>query len=412
MNTQENVYNIIWIDDDIDTLLNESKTRILEKRGFNLIGVARTYSEFVYLMDQSYDKVDAVITDANFSSNSLAPKSEKDMSGLVKVRESIAVYNKKRDIPFYLYTGRGEILEEKCEDGELDYFRNNQRYFIKGQFGEMLEQIRIDVEHINSSSFRIRNKYKAELKAASLIDGNEELLMNALLYDYSKDWGNTEDYFNPMRKIAEAIFDQCKRTSILPDIKELSGIRSFLWNKENDNYIIPEGEEIMPRPLVCGLHYFLLITQDASHKRADLNLGIEKYVRETENINLFRSVLFIAMDLCLWYKKCEEETEDESFAPKWYLKETDDTKEAKIDEDSQISIPQKGFEHEGIVKKKGPSVYYCDNFYLQHHDKSGRYKEGDKIRIKKSKEIKKPFINGEGEEVTRFVNLRDIVKLE
>lgn len=80
----------------------------------------------------------------------------------------------------------------------------------------MFKRIRQDVEHINSSSFRIRKKYAKELEAAALIEGNGECLMDALLYDYSDEWEKTEDYFNPIRKIAESIFDECKTLSIIP----------------------------------------------------------------------------------------------------------------------------------------------------------------------------------------------------
>ena len=71
--------------------------------------------------------------------------------------------------------------------------------------------------------------------------------------------------------------------------------------------------------------------QDASHKKEDANLGVGKYVSETSNINLFRSVLNIAMDLCIWYAKCEEEACLPDFTPKWVERE---------------------YEYEGIVRKE------------------------------------------------------------
>lgn len=398
MNEQKNVCNIIWIDDDIDTLLNESKLRILEKKGFNLIGAVRTFTDFVNLMDLSYDRVDAVITDANFSSNSLFPKDDRDLSGLVSVSSCIVAYNKKRDIPFYLYTGRGEFLDEKYEDGEIDYFRKNQRYFIKGQFDEMLEQIRTDVEHINSPSFRIKNKYAAELRAAASIEGNDISLMKALLAEESRDWKMTEDYFNLMRNIVDSLFSACKKCGIIPDVGELNQISNFLANNNNDTYVMTH--EIMPKPLARGLWYFLDITQDGSHKKENLQLKVGEYVRETQNINLFRSVLYIAMDLCLWYETCKEEMKSSEYKQKW---------ERKVVVSGEENVGGAVFEYEGIVRKcEENGRFYCGRYLLENPN----YEEGDKVQIIKSIENKNrfKFYSEEGCEVDRFVYLSNIKK--
>ena len=93
MQTQKTVCNLVWIDDEIDTLITDSKKHLLRREGFKLVGVARTYQEFTQVMDNCYDRVDAVITDANFNKSSLEIKGERDFSGFVKVRECINFYN-------------------------------------------------------------------------------------------------------------------------------------------------------------------------------------------------------------------------------------------------------------------------------------------------------------------------------
>ena len=399
MEMQKNVCNIVWVDDEIDTLLTDSKKNILKRGGFELIGIARTFKDFSHIMATCYDRIDAVITDANFNSES-SPKSEKDLSGFVRMREHIHEYNQKRDIPFYLFTGRRDFLLEKYEDGELDYFEINNRYFTKGEFEEMLEQIRKDVEHINSPSFRIRKKYIKELEAAKLTDGNEECLMNALLYDYSEDWEKTQDYFNPMRKMVERIFVECKKARIVPENMQLSGWKRFLENKDNV-YSIREGVgEIMPKPLIYSLDYFLHITQDGSHGDGDLELGIDAYVRENRNINLFRTVLYIAMDLCLWFEKyvksnssiCEP-------TPKW-----------KIKEDAFVCV--------GEVTKQdsnGKIVLVCEN-YLLGEPKNEEYSVGDTIGvIKETSKNRYAFSykkkDGTNVNVDKYAISKDIVKL-
>lgn len=398
MNTQKNVCNIIWVDDEIDTLLSEDEVEIFENRGFNLVGTARTFAEFAYLMDLSYDKVDAVITDANFNTNSLAPNSERDLSGLVKIKECIAKYNEKRSIPFYIFTGRGAILDEKFEDGQLDYFYHNNRYFTKSQFAKMLQQIRIDVEHINSASFRIRNKYAAELKAASLIEKNEEDLMKALLYEETRDRQNTEDYFNLIRKIVERILEESKKLQITPNNIKLSGWKRFLANEDKIFCLKAPQEEIMPKPLMYGLDYLEHIIQDGSHGEGDLELGIDAYVRESKDINLFRSVLYIAMDLCLWLEKYE----------------MSNTKQKQ-----RWSINRDAFKCIGkitqLVGKDGWVVYVCENYQIGS-PRNDEYSVGDTIGvIKEVSSNRHPFsyIKEDGTEISvdKYTIAQHIVKL-
>lgn len=379
MGTQKLVYNVIWVDDEIDTLISDMGTkRCLMSNGIYVIP-ARSAIELREIMEISYDRVDAVITDANMPKYGDKPKGEKDLSGFEDVKSCIERYNQKRDIPFYLYSGRGEYLSERYENEGLEYFEINDRIFSKGELPQLLEQLRKDVEHINSPSFRIRNKYRKELEAAKAIEGNEETLFQALLYDYSEDWGNTQDYFNPARKVVERIFDACKRREIIPQLTELNSFSGFLLGKDSV-FAIKENCEIMPKPLVHSLEYFLNITQDGSHGAGDLRLGVDEYVRTSKNINLFRTILYIAMDLCLWYQKVSEYSCDENRL-KWQLK------------------PDYCFEYTGVVKKIDGKLV-CGECLLQ--DKEVEYTEGDEVGIKlyKGKALRvnnSPFEYDDGE---------------
>lgn len=314
-----NIYNVIWVDDEIDELLSPVEIkRLLRNQGIH-IEPAHNSTEYREIMEHSYDRIDAVITDANMARSSDSPRNERDLSGFEDVKSCIEKYNVKRSIPFYLYSGRGEFLEERYENDGLEYFVTNNRIFSKGELPRLLEQLRKDVAHINSPSFRIRNKYHKELEAARLIENNEETLFSALLYEYTDGWNNTQDYFNPARKMVERIFHACKKRGIIPySLSELNSFSGFLQGK--DCYFeVNEGCEIMPKPLIHSLEYFLNITQDGSHGAGDLKLNVDNYVRNTKNINLFRTILYIAMDLCLWFAKASQLPPEERVS-KWHLK--------------------------------------------------------------------------------------------
>lgn len=391
---QNHVYNVIWADDEIDSIISDMATkRCLKSNNIEVIPVHNA-SELREMMKTCYDRIDAVITDANMSRHGDTPKHDRDLSGFEDVKSCIEKYNSKRDIPFYLYSGRGVFLAERYENEGLEYFSSNNRIFSKGELDKLLGQLKKDIEHINSLSYRIRKKYHKELEAASIIDGNEDFIFDALMCDYSEDWTNTQDYFNPARKVVERIFDACKRMAIIPQLTELNSFSKFLLKKDSV-FTIKEGLEIMPRPLAHSLEYFLNITQDGSHGAGDLKLGVDEYVRTSKNINLFRTILYIAMDICLWYQKASECSCDENQS-KWQLK------------------PDCYFEYTGVIKNIDGNLV-CGEYMLQNKDVE--YAEGDEIgvRLYKGKALvdnKYPFQYNDGEKavtVSKFAYANNIV---
>ena len=360
MNTTQNVYNIIWVDDEVDTLYAASKG-MFRCEGINVIATPHTSLEFKEIMDVCYDRVDAVITDANFNNGKKNIDIEKDLSGFVDMPTFIERYNSKRSIPFYLYTGRFNLLEEN-QIVDIEYFEKHDSIFHKGELEDLLQRIKADVDRIHSPSYRVRQKYEKELEAANAIEGNQEYLMDALLKEENGDLTDVGKEFNAIRQLVERIVAHCKTLNILPNISELNKVPNFLLNRECD-YKLNENVEIMPKPLIRSLRYLLDITQDASHDGSStLNLGVEAFVRETHNINVFRSVLFIAMDLCLWYKEYSDKHPDADLnALDWEVRE------------------EKYYFEGEVVESKGH--FFCGNYELQK-PRNNEYHVGDTVCIK------------------------------
>ena len=399
MRTEQTVFNIIWLDDQIDTLYKDSK-RILRDAGIKVLDQgAHDVEEFEKQIQKFRYVVDAVVTDANINL-----KVKEDFSGLVRV--SYLIENNKRPIPFFVYTGRDSLMRDNVYKDIIDKYVD---VFEKQKGIEpLINAIKETVLKVNSKEFRIHNKYKKELDAASLISGNEDVLMKALLYEDAGDWSNTEIYFNSMRSVVDSIFSACKREKIIPDVGDLNQISRFLGNNDkngNETYVIIQ--EIMPKPLARGLWYFLDITQDASHNKDELKLKVLKYVQETQNINLFRSVLSIAMDLCLWYAKCKEELNASDYKRKWVRRDISINSER-----TQVNKHVQDYEYIGIVRQHEDTGRYYSGKYLLANHKDGRYQEGDTILIIESKENDYKFWSEEGWEVDRFVHLPHIRKVE
>ncbi len=305
-----NVYNIIWADDEIDSYrLDDSVIGILKSQNINLLDYAHTSRELKDKLTELEDKVNAVITDGNFD-KSKTVDIIKSTSGISDVLTFISDFNRKRIIPFFLYTGKKSLLKEKFTDGELEYFEKRDRIFEKGSLSKMLVKIKEEVDSINSPQFQIRNEYKKEFEAAKLIDEAENNLERGLLYLYEDNsWKDTQDYFNPARKIVERIIDSCVKMNLLPPHISLNTAQKILQGSLSDYSL---SVPLMEKPLSESLRFFLSITQDGSHDANDLQLGVDHYVRQTQNINLYLSILHIAMDLLLWHERMHKTFQNNS----------------------------------------------------------------------------------------------------
>ena len=305
------VYNIVWADDEIDDIISgPGFTTLLNNSGLNLIGTATSAVELKNLLKELEGQVDAVIIDANFSKIS-SSTNEHDFTGLQYCADNIIeIYEDK--MPFFLCTRRGsEELIRECEKGDwLKYFRDHKdQWFDKGKVKSILyAAIKKKVEEFNTPESQIRRRYPNEFVAARLIDGAEALILKGLLFEYNEESKtiDAQDLFNPLRKIVEKIMDSLKDEKLIPPIPstQANGFCKFL-SGEHPIFKLEE-KDFMPAPLVCSLKFFLDITQDGSHSNKELKLAVDKYVAENKNINLFRTVLYIAMDLLLWHKRTIE----------------------------------------------------------------------------------------------------------
>ena len=354
-----NVYNIIWADDEIDSFRMDKITMsIMKSQNVQLLDYAHNSTELREKLNEWEDIVDAVVTDGNFDKKRIVDINQ-STSGLSDVLSFINEFNRKRFIPFFLYTGKGDMLKDKFTDGELDYFEKRNRIFEKGYFVELLQRIKSDVDHINSPQFQLRNKYTREFEAAKLIEEATDNLEKGLLYLYEdSSWKDTQDYFNPARKIVERIIDSCISMNLLPPHISLNTASRILGGNTNDFSLTTP---LMEKPLAESLRYFLSITQDGSHDMCDLQLGVDQYVRRTENVNLYLSILHIAMDLLLWHKEMKDIYNSNS---------------------KRLWTANFVFMGNVSVHSKWNNVYYTDKYQLEN--KSGFLKVGDLVGIRKS----------------------------
>lgn len=375
----KNVYNIVWADDEIDDLLDKDTIEELESKGFKIVGQAHDGEELESILSKP-EMVDAVIVDANFNESDVKIGSERDTSGLDYAR-GLYLHTLKKSIPFFLFTNRSdELLREIYKNNPkfLEDFPRHKRWFNKsgqGEYDELFEAIRAQVEEIKSPSFVIRNKYRKEFEAAKLIPNAENLLLKGILSEVTNDLSNEAivECFTPVRMICENIIDQCQAREYIPYISSLNSICDFLRLKEVEGFKLTTP--IMHKTLVSSLEYFLSITQDGSHDKSCLPLEVIDYVRRRNNNNLYRAMLYIVMDLLLWYKDL-----------------IDNNPESK-------GLWTGAYEAIGKVcaKTNGERLVYTVNGEYQIED-NGEIKDGSEVFIIKSVPSRYPF-----GKITKFV---------
>ena len=301
-----NVYNIIWADDDIDVLKGLYEKRFT-KNGLCIIGIAHNGEELALQLSEKKDFVDAVIVDANFNETEVDIDDERDTSGLTFTRTHLL--NVYPNIPFILFTQReDELINSKYQNIQTKFskeFPRYKRWFHKNDNDELLamfDSIKEEVNCRNTDQFKIRQKYRKEFEAAKLIPNAENLLLKGVLSEVTNDLSDKAivECFTPVRMICENIIDQCQKREYIPYISSLNSICDFLSQKEVEGFKLTTP--IMHKTLVSSLDYFLSITQDGSHDKSSLQLGVIDYIRKRGNNNLYKAMLYIAMDLLLWYK--------------------------------------------------------------------------------------------------------------
>lgn len=312
-----NVYNVIWADDECDTLSKDKAIRKhFEDMKIEVLEFVPTSEELRRSIERHKDRIDAVIVDANFSKKNVEYVEPDDMSGLIHTLSFIELINDKRDIPFYLYTARKVLLQEMLNNGEIEYFQVNKRLIQKGQISSLTNSIVKDVDHIHSVEHFVNKKYHSILNLANGVDKSCEEQLHQFLLDEARDkyFDKSIDMFAHLRKIVEVIVDKCREVDIIPsNIITLNNFRNFFsfqsyknsngvyfhkW-KGNEIYVPKEG--VMPRPLGYLLDKMIDILQDGSHQKMDLKLKVTEYVGDSETPFLFRACLYYVLDLIQWY---------------------------------------------------------------------------------------------------------------
>lgn len=296
----DKIYHIIWADDEIDALLDETSKALLSKQHFDVVKCNNAAILEEKLRNVGY-RIDAVIVDANFTAKDFSPSDETIVSGLRKAMRLIGEY---QHLPFYLYTQRVN-LSDLVDDDELDYFNDNDAIFFKGNgLLQLLERIKNDVDKINSVEFQIDNQFRKELNYFQIFDKqcnakSYNLIRELLIQSREGSLTNTETFFNQLRKeILENMNALAACFGIVPEGLTLNDFSKFICSKVEKN---KPKEEVLPKALHMLMQYVVRMVQDGSHNHANLQYEVSQFVSMNKDTLIIQSLLFVIIELMSWF---------------------------------------------------------------------------------------------------------------
>ena len=317
--------NVVWLDDNIDKLDNESTKRLFESHDCVLFKKAKTSDELSSILKEFKSFIDAVIVDFNVGKSTLVPDIN-SANGFISVQEHLLDYP---SIPFYLFSARdidfirNKYLELEYEM-ETDYFfrRNTNvssgrnRYFQAHELEDLLVMINEEVDKQGTPEYRVRQEY---LEAFNVIERFQldgyvflDILMNSDIDRY-----DLSGMPNKLRKVIENLISKLKNVFVIPESYSLNGLPDLLACKKRKGQIPKvcmayKSQDYMSQSLYAAFNLFLLYTQDGSHDK-DISdssnamnepaLKFHSYLRESSDVYLVRSLAIIGLDVIRWLGK-------------------------------------------------------------------------------------------------------------
>lgn len=368
----DKIYRIIWADDEIDALLDENSKALTSKLHVEVIKCnnAATLEE---KLENANHRIDAVIVDANFTARDFTPSDETNITGLTK---AMRVRERYKRIPFYLYTQRVNPSDIVDED-TLAYFKDSDAIFFKSNgLTPLLDRIKSDVDKINSVEFQIDNQFKNELSDCKKFDnhckkfdcnGNSyNTIRSLLIKNQENDLQDSEKHLNEFRTLLENMNTVAANFGIVPEKLSLNEFSKFLCRHKDSKFLV--NEDILPKALYEILFYVIRLVQDGSHDRPDLQYGIRRYIHNTHDVLIIRSILFAVIEIITWFTRYVEKITDIEKNQKRYIKVEN------IRDD----------ETEGIIEQDGKGYCHINNKYsvlIRNRELIGK-----KVRILNSKD--------------------------
>ena len=332
--TRDRTYNVIWASelwktsDDYRTKSRQDKIiSDVSSFGIRIISTPFTATQlsdelkkYVDDCSSTTEKADAVIVDADIT---YGLRDEEEYDGLDYAIELKDRYEGIK-LPFYLFTDKTfeELSKARIKARRLEYFRD--RYFCalaQDAVESLCLRLQDEMDVLGSWVAEMRSKYVSVFQAADRYDDGDiqRVLADALGEEFSNELSlkDTQDKFNKLRQLAEGLLDGLAKAGIVPALNFGAQV-DFLVDGRFDDYKVTGlfyhlDKNIMPDALGVALRYFKQMVAAGSHQSYGENhCDVVGYVSKVaRNSDLYKSVLYIFMDLLLWYDWAMDKAEND-----------------------------------------------------------------------------------------------------
>jgi hypothetical protein len=361
---------VLWLEDEINKI-----EAFLDRLYMDGISVTHkdTANNFIAELNKNLDDYDAVILDVMGVVNSLE---EKPTSKAFSVaHEEVLGLKHKKNVPFFVLSAQ---LTKDENQGLKEYIGDTHIYIKSKDEDKLINDIKRVVNE--QTDFILRNKYSEIL---SVFNDNQlganhyNRIFDLIKYaESSLDIERSEDLLPRIRKIIEAIFQALAKQGLVPsEITDnqgwINGSSKFISNTHSgfklvENYIHPTA--------ALSLERLLWIGQDAAHAEGDLKYRVDEYIQANGSGYLFKSCIFLLIDLIIWYKNLSEK----------YPNPDENRKKWEIKSAQVINLI-------GKLKQDSDNNYHIDQYIFQKKKVHGILNVDDEIEIINAVENTNPW---------------------
>ncbi|HEX5001554.1 MAG TPA: hypothetical protein VFW78_03585 [Bacteroidia bacterium] len=359
-------YNVIWFDDQFDTLNIIREEAHLA--GISLVGFSDAQSG-LHELEKNSHLYDAALVDGNFFIKPGLNSDQVSDEALDIVAKAFLRLETKKIIPWFILSGQANFT--KGGNKYADVYKNGEVFdkINESSRQELWNKIKEAANH--QPDTQLRHKYRMIFE---LCDENylgihmSETLMGLihLLKDDSEVEQGLQSW-NTIRKVIERCFIVLNRIGLIPDeinrtSGSINGSGLFLAGKHSDFRL---KKEIAPPVINFMIHNLLELTQDGSHSKEELKLKVDLFVKNQPTGFLFKSSIYQLLEILIWLKSIIDT----------YPSIDDNKNLIELRSVSNTAI------YEGEIEQDERKNFHCGEYLLNFRLVNESYKVGDIIRI-------------------------------
>lgn len=312
---KEEKYNVLWLDDRFDSQSDFS--RHAEENGINLRGF-RTLDDGFDSLESNLTFYDAILLDTTFfidRDDENTNKISKSIKALSYAVDRINRLATKKLLPYFIFTSNPAYEKDTTF---MDTYETIYRKYVETDmqrlFADIRNRVRYEIDAV------IRNKYRDVFEAFGdkyLGSANQNSLFD-ILKNYEKQDAllNSDLYFNPLRKILEAIFVMFYKYGVVssscfkgPGEPNIMYCSLYLSGKEvrlGGGRFTKAKERIFPNIIQNNVWNIVSYTNIGSHNEViNKNVGSDISELRIVGVNspyLLYVLTFEMLDVILWTK--------------------------------------------------------------------------------------------------------------